>query len=393
MTINSGLAVVCAFVLALFVPRYAQSQKLSETVIFSFPGGTGGFLPLTSGVVRDSEGNFYGTTYAGGDYGSGTVFKVDPTGTQTVLYSFTGGTDGAAPSAGLVMDGVGDLFGTTYSGGIRSRSTCYHGCGVVFEIDEAGNFKTLHRFASGSDGAGPLAALVRDSDGNLYGTTQGGGAAGDGTVFKVTRDGRETVLHEFKSVDGQWPEAGVILDADGNLYGTTFTEGTDDCGTVFELERDGHEVVLHNFSRGSDGCNPEAPLLLTSDGDLYGTTFMGGGPSEGGTIFKIDKSGKEVVLHSFDGAEAYFPFSPLISDSHGNLFGTTLRGGPTNLEGSLFEITPQGAFSILFPFTPAPGAEGPTGPLLLDEHGNIYGTTGLGGAANYGTVFELSPDK
>jgi uncharacterized repeat protein (TIGR03803 family) len=381
------LAFAVALTLALYAP--AQAQTYTESVIYSFTGASG-IEPVWSGVVRDSAGNFYGTTYVGGAFDYGVVFKVDPSGNETVLHSFgQGRLDGRRPIAGLVMDGSGHLFGTTYYGGVRNR-LCYQGCGTVFEIDGAGNMKTLHRFGGGLDGAFPEGALVLDRQGNLYGTTQmGGGIDRLGTVFEIDTRGAEKVLYSFTGYpDGSGPEAGLIIDSEGNLYGTTSGGGSNGAGSAFKLEPGGRETVLHSFSN-TEGSDPQTPLLRTPNGDLYGTTPLGG-PANGGTVFVIHANGDETVLHSFIGTDGGDPES-LVRDSQGNLYGTTLNGGPAALGGTLFEITGQGVFSSLFYFSGQPGASDPAGPLLLDASGTIYGTSGTGGTANYGTVFKLTP--
>jgi uncharacterized repeat protein (TIGR03803 family) len=385
-------AFAVSLTLALRAP--AQAQAYTESVIYSFTGTTGN-EPVSSGVVRDSAGNFYGTTGFGGAFDYGTVFKLDTSGNETVLHSFgQGRLDGRRPLAGLVMDGSGHLFGTTYYGGVRNRM-CHQGCGIVFEIDGAGNMKTLHRFGGGPDGALPAGVLVLDQQGNLYGTTQIGGVGRSGTVFKVDKYGVEKVLYSFTGFpDGFGPEAGLIIDSEGNLYGTTLAGGSNNAGSVFKLEPGGRETVLHSFgpqSSNTDGSAPEAPLLRTPNGDLYGTTLLGG-PANSGAVFVIHANGDEAVLHFFVGTDGGYPVSPLVRDSQGNLYSTTLQGGPAGiLGGTLFEITEQGVFSSLFAFTGQPGAGDPAGPLLLEASGAIYGTSGTGGAANYGTIFKLTP--
>jgi len=366
-----------------------QAQTYTESVLYSFGGGAGGSEPLFSGVVRDEAGNFYGTTVSGGTYNLGTVFKVDTAGNETVLHNFGEGFDGRSPSAGLVSDGAGHFFGTTTNGGTRN-SQCHTGCGVVFEIDVDGNMKTLHRFG-GPDGASPVGGLIRDSSGNLYGTTEAGGRYRSGIVFKLDRTGAESVLYSFAGPpDGEDPGAGLVRDAVGNLYGTTAGGGTNGGGTVFELDASGHETVLHSFGGTSDGSDPRAPLLRTSNGDLYGTTFSGGAGV--GTVFKADASGNEKVLHTFDGSSGAYPEAALISDSQGNLYGTTIQGGTAGISGGiLFEINAQGVFSPVYAFPGKPFGGNPAGPLMMDSEGNIYGTTASGGTSNNGTVFELTP--
>jgi uncharacterized repeat protein (TIGR03803 family) len=259
----------------------------NETVLHSF-GFEGDEYPY--GVVMDSSGNLYGTTTLGGAANSGTVFKVDPSGNETVLHSFWSyAGDGAFPQAALIMDSSGNLYGTTVYGGC-----C--GSGTVFKLDPPGNETVLHSFG-GLDGLYPQAALIMDASGNLYGTTYGSPHWG-GTVFKLDPSGNVTVLHQFSGgyagLGGQYPVAGVVMDASGNLYGTTQYGGFFDptnaflgAGIVFKLDPSGNETELHEFGLDSaDGAYPQADLIMDASGNLYGTT-QGGGSSGLGTVFKL----------------------------------------------------------------------------------------------------------
>jgi uncharacterized repeat protein (TIGR03803 family) len=248
-----------------------------------------------AGLISDSSGNLYGTTEFGGAYEEGTVFKLAPDGTETVLYSFCAEincTDGAYPLAGLIMDAAGNLYGMAPNGGT-------YGGGTVFRLAPDGTETVLYSFCAQTnctDGGGPT-GLIADSSGNLYGTTGRGGEGdckyGCGTVFKLAPDGTETVLHAFNGgSDGRTPLAGVIADNAGNLYGTTFYGGGtrchSGCGTVFKLAPDGTETVLFAF-HGRRGTNPAGALLKSPHGLLYGTTQFGGASGSYGTIFKIKK--------------------------------------------------------------------------------------------------------
>jgi uncharacterized repeat protein (TIGR03803 family) len=249
-----------------------------KEVFFSFNGSDGGF-PL-AGLVADTAGNFYGTTYVRGDgcppYGCGTVFKVTSAGKETVLHSFTGAPDGDNPFAGLVADSAGNLYGTTVTGGAS-------GAGSVFKVEPNGKETVLYSF-TGLDGALPFGGLVRDSAGNLYGTTQAGGANFFGTVFELDTTGKETVLYSFTGgSDGATPYAGLVRDSAGNLYGTTSQGGMDNIGTVFEVDTTGKETVLYSFTGGTDGGLPYAGLARDSAGNLYGTSSNYGW----GAVFKI----------------------------------------------------------------------------------------------------------
>lgn len=264
-----------------------------ERVLYSFAGLPDGQHPM-AGLVRDAAGNFHGTTSGGGggncNYGAGcgTVFMLSNSGTETVLHSFTGGTmDGATPVARLVRDASGNLYGTTNGGGAS-------GLGTVFKVDPTGKETVLYSFAGyPTDGANPAAGLIWHA-GKLYGTTSGGGAYSYGTVFRVTKTGGESVLYSFGGTlsDGRDPEAGLIGDAAGNLYGTTERGGGticagNGCGTVFKLTKDGKETVLCAFAVGNDASIPAAGVILDAEGNLYGTTSNGGTAGGPGTVFKL----------------------------------------------------------------------------------------------------------
>jgi len=312
----------------------------TESVVYAFTGTPDGANPVAS-LIFDRAGNLYGTTAFGGELscgsgsGCGTAFKIDPTGIVTVLYTFVGGTDGASPYAGLILDTAGNLYGTTYLGGRRNG-------GTVFKLDKDGNETVLYSFIVGGLGPGyyPQAGLIRDAAGNLYGTTNVGGSSFSGTVFKLQRAGKITVLHSFSGgADGGYPYAGLIGDAAGNLYGTTWVGGASGLGTVFKLDKNGNQTVLHSFAGGTDGASPYAGLILDTAGNLYGTTVYGG-TSNRGTVFKLDQNGNETVLHSFSYADGAYPYGGLIRDSAGHLFGTTTYGGAGDGSGTAFELIP-----------------------------------------------------
>jgi uncharacterized repeat protein (TIGR03803 family) len=382
----------CAFALAftLLLCYSALAQTYSETVIHSFAGGASGTEPLFSGVIRDRAGNFYGTTYSGGAFNLGTVFKVDNNGNATVLHSFTGGSDGATPYAGLVRDAAGHMYGTTYNGGLK-LAACALGCGVVFEIDLGGHEKVLHQFSSGTDGAFPVGGLILDTAGDLYGATESGGTYNFGMVFKIDSKGIETVVHYFAGApEGQFPFGRLVRDSAGNFYGTTSGGGAG-FGTVYKMTAAGQLTVLHSFAGGSDGATPEAGVLLEKNGDLYGTTYLGGANNVG-TVYKVDATGNETVLHTFDGSDGSYPESALVHDPAGNLFGTTVQGGTGGfLGGTVFKITPDGMLTSIYDFTGGVDGGGPAGSLMIDRNGNLYGTTAAGGSSGHGTVFKLTP--
>jgi uncharacterized repeat protein (TIGR03803 family) len=309
-----------------------------EKVLHSFTGGADGANPY-AGLVRDSAGNFYGTTANGGAYNAGVVFKVDATGTETVLYSFTGGKDGANPHGSVLRDSAGNLYGTTAGGGA-------HKAGAVFKVNTTGAETVLYSFTrAGEHGKWPSAGLVRDSAGNLYGTTPNGGAYNAGVAFKLKTNGREKVLYSFTGgADGGWPVAGLVRDSAGNLYGTTLWGGAYDCGVVFKVDATGAETVLYTFTGGGDGGWVHAGLVRDSVGNLYGTTYYGGaayGDYGAGVVFKLDTTGTETVLYSFTGrGDGGWSEAGLVQDSAGNLYGTTYAAGAYDA-GVVFKITPQ----------------------------------------------------
>jgi uncharacterized repeat protein (TIGR03803 family) len=374
-----------------------QAQTL--TVLYSFKGGTDGYLPA-SPLIRDSAGNLYGVTFRGGDSncdrGSscGVAFKIDASGKETVLHRFTGKADGAYPIGSVTLDSSGNLYGATNSGGDRSCDQGY-GCGTVFKLDASGKLTTLHTF-TGTDGASPNGGLTLDTGGNLYGTTFAGGSASNGgVVFKLDAAGNETVLYRFTGkADGKNPLAGVIQDTAGSLFGTTYQGGTRyfGSGTVFKLNSTGQQTVLHTFvSNGLlDGAYPYAGVVPYGE-DFYGTTSSGG-VSEYGTVFRLDKAGNETVLYSFlGGTDGRYPQnSPVVYDAAGNLYGTTENGGDSNDDGTVFMLDNTGKETLLHTFNGTDGSR-PMAGVIRDAAGNLYGSTYQGGAFGYGTVFEITP--
>ena len=302
------------------------------TILHNFSGSPDGTFPLAP-VILDSAGNLYGTTHRGGEKSEGTVFKVDPAGIETVLHSFDFRSDGARPFGALTRDPAGNLYGTAAGGGHGSS-------GVVFRINKVGTERMLYQF-SGLDGASPHASLARDLAGNLYGTTYAGGAYNRGTVFKLSPGGAEIVLHSFTGgTDGDTPYAEPILDSSGNLYSTTSGGGDFGSGTVFKVDSSGIFTVMHSFT-GADGGDPEAGLIRDPAGNLYGTTKLGGDFNRG-VVFKIDLSGNETVLHSFaGGSDGEFPDATLLLTSDGTIFGSTSGGSPgSGTGGTLFKLKP-----------------------------------------------------
>ena len=361
---------------------YKVNTAGQETVLYSFTGAADGGLPF-AGVIRDSAGKLYGTTYHGGASGAGVVFQANTGGQETVLYSFTGGADGGYPNAGVIRDSAGNLYGTTTAGGASNW-------GVVYKLDPAGNYTVLYSFTGGENGGGPYAGVIRDPAGNLYGTTSDGGAASVGVVYKLNAAGQETVLHTFTGgADGSFPNAGVIRDSSGNLYGTTSSGGTANAGVVYTLDAAGRETVLYSFTGGADGSFPYAGVIRDSAGNLYGTTLVGG-PAELGEVFELDAAGNETVLFSFPGpTDGEWPTAGVIRDPAGNLYGTTEYGGRANAD-VVYKVNTAGREKVLYSFTGGADGSFPYAGVIRDSAGNLYGTTTAGGASNSGVVYKVN---
>ena len=413
----------------------------NETVLHTFMRGVDGDQPDLAGVIRDESGNLYGTTAFNGAGGQGTVYKLDPNGNVTVLYAFPGKRDGqhvynnglifagdgelcgsafyggktgfgvvyqldghhekvlysfanftangfGQPTGGVIRDWAGNFYGTTFHG----QADVGGGYGVVYQVDTAGHATVLHNFTNGADGGFPYGGVIRDWKGNLYGTTNQGGASNAGVVFKIDESGVLTVLYTFTGgADGGYPLGGVILDSKGNLYGTTNGGGASGAGVVFKIDTSGNETVLYSFTGGADGGFPLAGVILDSKGNLYGTT-NGGGASNAGVVFKVDTSGNETVLYSFTGgADGGSPLWVVLArDSAGNLYGTTVAGGASNA-GVVFKVDPTGRETVLYSFTGGDDGGNPYVGVILGPEGNLYGTADSGGASNAGVVFEIKP--
>lgn len=388
-TARAALALVVVLVSGVVTIQSVQAQTFK--VLYNFTGSADGGSPYGS-LVRDTAGNLYGTTEADGAAGAGTVFKVNKGGTYTVLYRFKGGPDGANPYVGVIRDAAGNLYGTTANGGAS-------GLGTVFKLTKTGKETVLYSFAGGSDGCYPYGGLLRDAAGNLYGTTEVCGASGVGTVFKLTNTGKETVLHSFAggSSDGEFPSfTSLLMDTSGNLYGVAEQGGTDNLGVVYKLSKSGKLKVLYSFAGGtSDGCDVFGTPFMDAEGNLYGTANACGS-AHVGIVWKVSQKGKETVLHNFtagssDGAE---PIAGVIMDANGNLYGDTYQGGSANL-GTVYKLNKTGKVTLLHTFT-GPDGDYPYSGVIRDSAGNLYGTTLHGGSGQQcqngcGTVWKLQP--
>jgi uncharacterized repeat protein (TIGR03803 family) len=383
----------------------ASAQTFSVFSSFNF---TDGSAP-NGGLILDSAGNFYGTTQFGGSSNRGVIFKLSSTGQETVLYTFTGSTDGGIPIGRLIRDNEGNLYGITSSGG---DATC--SCGTVFELTTTGSLQVLHAFLGGTDGAqnqGQAELGLVMIKGNLYGSASFGGftgcdgSLGCGVLFKVTKAGVETVLYRFTGqADGAFPQD-LINDAAGNIYGATggsYMQGNG--GTLFKLDTTGKLTTLYTFPEGSEGTSPRWRLLRTQKGVFYGVTQFGGntatcalGTVGCGVAFSVNAQGTEQVLHTFgeqagDGAE---PSAGLLDDA-GNGYATTFYGGAVNSNCSLgcgvvSRKDASGKYSVIYRFTGAADGFNPGGGLVTDSSGNIYGATLNGGSGGNGVIYKITP--
>jgi uncharacterized repeat protein (TIGR03803 family) len=391
------------------------------TTLYTFTGGSDGGEP-SAGMIFDSLGNLYGLTQ-GNATGFGTVFEMSPSSgggmTLNTLYTFQGGADGVSPEGSLVFDTAGNLYGTTVQGG---SNACNFGCGTVFELSPNGSSgwqKTeIYQFHGGTDGENPASGVVIDGAGNLYGATEFGGgpcsniAPGCGTVFElspVTGGWTETVLHRFgtghvNNTGFSTPAGGIVRDASGNLYGTVAYGGLSGCGGAFELSSGtgGWSLqLLHAFKCGSDGAYPQGTLVFDGTGHIYGTT-VGGGAFKDGTVYVLTprpgKGWESRIIHNFKGADGWAPFAGITLDAAGNVYGTTGYGGGSkncaNGCGVAYELTATSSsswtYSTLHVFTLTDGRA--PSSLVLDGAGDLFGITVLGGADNVGTVFEITPN-
>ncbi|HEX4049689.1 MAG TPA: choice-of-anchor tandem repeat GloVer-containing protein [Steroidobacteraceae bacterium] len=374
-------------------------------ILYSFAGAPGSGANSYAGLIQGSNGLLYGTTEEGGSSNVGVIFNYNPgTGAAGLLHSFVGGnSDGANPYAGLIADGAGNLYGTTPTGGsylCAIPQLCASNFGTVFKINPTTGAETLlysFRGSGYSDGEYPYGGLLLGSDGYFFGTTQKGGTGGYGTVYRLSPSlGTETVLHAFAggSADGAYPYAGLIQASDGNLYGTTQQGGASGSGTVFKINpTTGAASIAYSFAGGSDGAGPYDGLIQATDGNLYGTTGAGGAAGAG-TVFKIVPStGAESIVYAFAGgsSDGANPYAGLIQATDGSLYGTTVSGGSGGA-GTVFKITPgTGAESIVYAFSggSSDGAN-PYGGLIQATDGKLYGTTLKGGANDAGIVFSIS---
>lgn len=374
------MKVVTPLVFALAVAGAAHADtRFSVIANFDATANT-----PAAALTRTADGNFAGTTTQGGPANAGTVFTMTPSGALTVLYAFTGGSDGAYPYGALVQDADGSLLGTTSSGGAANA-------GTVFRISSTGNFAVAYSFTAGSDGAGPYAGLLRAADGSVYGTTSGAGDYGAGTVFKLAVDGTFSVVYAFTGgADGGYPYSSLVQGADGRLYGTTYGGGATGYGTIFRLGADGTVATLYAFTGGSDGADPYGAVAIAADASLYGTAAQGGDYGQG-TVFKLAPEGTIAVLHPFvgDASDGGYPVAGLAQAPDGSYYGATFFGGMQNV-GTIFHVAPDGTYAVVYTFTGAEDGGYPYAAMTQGADGNMYGTASYGGAQGVGTAFQLS---
>jgi uncharacterized repeat protein (TIGR03803 family) len=372
-----------AVMMAVAVIQPASAQTF--TVLHEFAGSPNDGSGPQGGLVRDSAGNFFGTTANGGADSEGSAFKLTPAGRETMLFSFSL-SEGAFPASNLVFDAAGNMYGTADEGP--------GGAGVIFRLAKDGTEVVFHAFQGGQNSvaAVPKGGLTKDAAGNFYGATLLGGL-GFGTIYRVDPTGKLKVLYNFQGkADGASPQGPLVRDAAGNIFGSAAEKGSHSAGTIFKLAPDGTLTVLHSFTGTRDGKTPQGGLLLDGAGNLFGSTF-GGGDTGNGTIFQVSKNGGFRRLHTFSGAvDGTNPNGALIRDTAGNIFGTAQLGGTFSL-GTVFKLTSAGQLIVLHNFTGDEDGATPFSGLLLDAAGNLFGTAEQNFLIDQrgGTVFKITP--
>jgi uncharacterized repeat protein (TIGR03803 family) len=384
---------VCAIFLLCAATVIACPAQVFKTLAHF--DGANGASPAYVVLAQGTDGGLYGTTIRGGANGDyGTIFRIGPKRSLTTIYNFCdqpGCVDGGYLIPGLALASDGNFYGSTDLYGLNQF-------GTIFKISAKGALTTLFDFQVGG-GDQPDGPLLEAGDGNFYGTTQQGGVNNLGIVFMITPDGTLTTLHNFDSTDGALPEAGLVLAADGNFYGTTLfggrryqSCGSIGCGTVFRMRPNGTVTTVYRFC-GQANCVDGAyasSLMLATDGNLYGTTSLGGAENHG-SVFTIDPTGALTTLHSFEGTDGSSPYGVLVQGTDGNFYGVTYEGGHDD-SGTVFSMTPAGVLTTLHEFcTSRPCMDGgsPIGGLAQATDGKFYGTTSGNSTLNDGTIFSL----
>ncbi|MGA9964130.1 MAG: choice-of-anchor tandem repeat GloVer-containing protein [Terriglobales bacterium] len=395
---------IFAVVFALALTAWASTEK----VLWNFAGGSDGSGPWSNYFISDAKGNLYAATAAGGTYSAGTVFMLSPAGKETVLYEFTGSNgDGNAPHGRLAFDAKGNIHGTTQGGGTNGTGTVYR-----LSPKSGGGWteKVIYNFsATGADGTAPSAGMTIAADGTMYSTTPDGGALGAGTVFslkKTSKGWKQTVIQNLNgSSNGGFPYEGLMMDTAGNLYGAAPTGGASGQGVIYRLSHTTKgwvETVLHSFSgQNGDGAGLYwIDLISDKSGNIYGATSFGG-TNGTGTVWelvysKTKKTYSESILYEFGASgsgDGNNPYGGLAMDIKGNLYGTTLYGGPSNI-GTFYKLTKQGKTwkeTVLHSFVGGNDGNEPTGNPYIDATGRLYGMTQTGGKSNLGIVYRITP--
>jgi uncharacterized repeat protein (TIGR03803 family) len=381
---------VCGLALAILAAPGSATAG-GYRVLHAFSGDGDGAQPWAAPMM-DSAGDLYGTTLAGGSDNSGTIFKLAPDGTETVLFNFCRECSGGElPHAGLIVDKAGNLYGAATYGGING------GLGVVFKLASDGTETVLHAFAGGSaDGNYPYGGVLMDKSGNLFGTTAAGGPDNAGMVYRLAPDGTETVLHFFANSggDGDGPMGALVADRHGDLYGTTPTGGSADLGVIFKVTPDGKESILHSFAGApNDGGEPATGLIIDGAGNLYGSTWSGG-TNNMGSVFRLAPDGTETLLHSLAGPpnEGRGAVGGVVMDKSGNLYGATFTGGAYGA-GTIYRVASDGALTTLNSFCPKQDCRSGGWPVagpVLGKNGALFGVTEADGKFLDGAVYKLN---
>jgi len=395
MMLNLGkfgrMALTASMMMALALITMPAAPAQTYMVIYTFTGGADGGTPFSAPILFN--GNLWGTTNAGGANAAGTIYTVNfKNRKETVLHSFAGGpTDGAGPIAGLTQDANGNFFGVSYKGGA-------HNFGTVFELKLNGQYTIEHSFAGPpGEGLGPAGTPIFDPLGNMYGTTyQGGSTKGYGTTWEITKAGVFKTGQNFP-VDGALPRAGLTL-IGTSLYGTSSGGTTRQYGGAIYVAKVAAPPPLYLFTGGADGSQPMGPVVGDGMGNLYGTTSGGGNGDFGngnGVVYKFNiATGVETVLHTFTGPDGSVPMSGLSWDTQGHLYGTTLYGGAFGY-GTVFKVDPAGTLTTVYSFTGGADGANPIAGVFVDNAGNIWGAASAGGSgtgnSGYGTLFIITP--
>jgi uncharacterized repeat protein (TIGR03803 family) len=383
----------CVGVPLVAAAERTQGANLSPVVVLSATTLEDAPAALRGDLLLANDGNIYFVSSAGGK-GLGTIAKLAPNNTLSVVHALADADEGGSSYAKLVQASDGNLYGTTYLGGDQ-------GGGVVFRVTPAGAYTVLHAFDLDNKGAGrPYTGLVQAGDGNLYGTTLRGGDNDRGTVYRIGIGGEFSVIHSFNGDDGQSPEGTLIVGHDGNLYGTTLQGGTDNRGVIYRISTAGNFERLYSFpslgafnssglATNTTGANPRAGLLLGADGNYYGTAYQGGAHGYG-TLFRMSQTGEVTLVHAFAGPSfgAGFPLSGVVQDADGNFYGTSERGGYIN-RGAAWRVDTAGTFTLLHGFTGAASEGMQPYAGLLFANGALYGASFSDQVSGTGAIFKL----